>query len=135
MTSQGPRVSDEKLQEICSAVVEGSVCSLHFALMASIFLIFIKPLSFHHFLFPITSISVHPEQLAEFMKELLKRPAAIGAPGITGPPGPPGPPGAAGDAGAIGPPGPMGIKGHPGFYGLPGAPGKKGQTAFLKLWV
>lgn len=42
MTSQGPRVSDEKLQEICSAVVEGSVCSLYFALMASSFLIFIK---------------------------------------------------------------------------------------------
>lgn len=96
----------------------------------SIFLIFIKTLLFHHILFPITSISVYPEQLAEFMKEFLKRPAAIGAPGINGPPGPPGPPGPAGDAGAVGPPGPMGIKGHPGFYGLPGAPGKKGQTAF-----
>lgn len=70
------------------------------------------------------------EQLEEFMKEFLKRPAALGAPGIPGPAGPPGSAGPAGAAGAVGPPGPNGIKGHPGFYGLPGAPGKKGQKAF-----
>lgn len=111
-------MNDEKLKEICSAVVEGSVCSPgcdHVNPFVA-FVSFSQLLAF----FPL-------EQLEEFMKEFLKRPAALGAPGIPGPAGPPGPPGAAGAAGAVGPPGLNGIKGHPGFYGLPGAPGKKGQ--------
>lgn len=33
MISQGPKVSDEKLREMCSAVVEGAVCSLSFDLI------------------------------------------------------------------------------------------------------
>ena len=64
------------------------------------------------------------------MKELLKKPAAIGAPGTRGPAGPPGPPGTIGVAGAAGAPGPAGPKGNPGYFGLPGAPGKKGQQNF-----
>lgn len=79
------------------------------------------------------SIAFCVEQLAEFMKELLKKPAAIGAPGTPGAAGPPGPPGAAGQAGAAGPPGPAGPKGHPGFFGIPGAPGQKGQKASLNI--
>uniref|UniRef100_A0AAV2KA55 Collagen alpha-1(IX) chain n=1 Tax=Knipowitschia caucasica TaxID=637954 RepID=A0AAV2KA55_KNICA len=86
----GPKVTDEKLKEMCAAVVE--------------------------------------EQLSEFRKELLKKPAALGAPGSPGAAGPPGPPGPAGAAGAAGVPGPVGPKGHHGFFGLPGLPGKKGDT-------
>lgn len=72
-------------------------------------------------------LSILVEQLAEFMKEFLKKPAAIGSPGTVGPAGLPGPAGPAGVPGAAGPPGLNGAKGHHGFYGLPGAPGKKGQ--------
>ena len=77
---------------------------------------------------------VYLEQMEEFMKEFLKKPAALGAPGTPGPAGPPGPPGAAGVAGAAGAPGPAGPKGHPGFFGLPGTPGKKGQCTFSNLF-
>lgn len=64
------------------------------------------------------------EQLDEFKKEMLKRPAALGSPGrpgLVGAPGPMGPPGADGAHGLMGP------KGPPGYFGLPGIPGKKGQ--------
>ncbi|KAF0047573.1 hypothetical protein F2P81_001206 [Scophthalmus maximus] len=88
--SLGPKVSDDKLREMCSAVVE--------------------------------------EQLAEFRKELLQKPAALGAPGTPGPAGPPGPTGPAGAAGAAGAPGLTGPKGHPGYFGLPGIQGKKGDA-------
>lgn len=71
----------------------------------------------------------HVEQLTAFMKDLLKKPAPIGAPGTPGPAGPPGPAGEPGAAGAVGAPGPAGPKGHPGFFGLPGIPGKKGQES------
>lgn len=73
------------------------------------------------------------EQLAEFMKEFLKRPAAIGSPGIPGPAGLPGAAGPAGATGAAGTPGLNGAKGHPGFYGLPGAPGTKGTIQETRL--
>lgn len=36
MNSQGPKVSDEKLREMCSAVVEGEVCSFKFDLISSL---------------------------------------------------------------------------------------------------
>lgn len=77
---------------------------------------------------------VYLEQMEEFLKEFLKKPAALGAPGTPGPAGPPGPPGVAGAAGAAGAPGPAGPKGHPGFFGLPGTPGKKGQCTFSNLF-
>ncbi|KAK0140208.1 Collagen alpha-1(IX) chain [Merluccius polli] len=83
----GPKVNDDKLRDLCSAIVE--------------------------------------EQLAEFKKEMLKRPAALGSPGtpgLVGPPGPIGPPGAEGEQGLMGP------KGPPGYFGLPGIPGKKGEA-------
>ncbi|CAB1350956.1 unnamed protein product [Coregonus sp. 'balchen'] len=68
------------------------------------------------------------EHLAEFKKEVLKKPAAIGAPGMAGLPGPPGPPGPAGTTGEAGPRGLMGMKGPHGYFGLPGTPGKQGAA-------
>lgn len=116
---QSPKLSDEKVRQICSAVVEGE-------LFLS-FNIFYKLTFFYCYLL---FFSFSTEHLDAYKQELAKKPLPIGAPGTpgpTGPPGPPGPPGAAGGVGAMGPPGPQG---PPGFYGLPGKQGPKGTTLF-----
>lgn len=41
--SQGPKVNDDKLREMCSAVVEGAVCTLYVDLITSISSLIFNP--------------------------------------------------------------------------------------------
>lgn len=116
---QGPKLTEEKIRQICSAVVEGELFS-HFNMI-----IFMNRIQVY---FP-SGFFFATEHLDAYKKEVVKKPQAIGAPGTPGPAGPPGPPGPPGTAGGVGVMGPPGPQGPPGFYGLPGKQGPKGTKS------